>query len=141
MAIKTIQTQGTTISIGGQYIGCIQSIGTITESRNITEYTCIDSNDNTKAMGAISRGNLSIQVLFDPGDTEGQQALRDAFYNNVSFETIIEFSDMPASGTNGTKWTFTGQVSQLETAIEKDAAVLQTFTLEVLSDIVETPAA
>ncbi len=145
--ISKMDSQGTTITITNPtgtvttpvLVGCIQSIGSISETRPVTKYTCMDSADSTSALGGVERGSLSVGVFFQPDDITGQEALREAFEANDEVSVVIEFSD--SLGVSGTLWTFTGQVSGLETAIEKDAAVMQTFTIEVNSAIVETPAA
>jgi hypothetical protein len=149
MAISKIDVTGTTITVTNPngtittpvLIGCIQSIGNIDETRAVTKYTCIDNNDSTSALGGIERGQLSVGVFFDPDDTTGQEVMREAFVQNDEIDVVIEFSNTPTGGTHGTQWSFKGQISGISTALEKDNAVQQTFTLEINSEIVETAAA
>ncbi len=87
MAIPVINSQGTQVYIldvplaawtdcseavtaitGGELVGCPQSLGEITETRDMQEYKCLSSDESAKSLGAISRGSLEIGLLFDPED-------------------------------------------------------------------------
>ncbi len=122
-------------------IGCPQSLGALEETRAVTEYKCLSSNETAKALGAISRGSLSIGLLLDPGDTTGQKELTDAFANNTNVIIAIELADAvtPTTG-NGTTYTFVAGVSGVSTSIEMDAAVKYDVTLEISSSITVCPA-
>ncbi len=131
--------QGTTITIDGSEIGCIQSIGTMAETRPVTKYSCMSSDDSTSALGGIERSSLDIGVFLDPDDATGQGALEAAFRTNAEVQAIIELSD--SLGTNGTQYEFTSQVSGYNITIEKDQAVMASFTLEINSSYTITAAA
>ena len=157
MSIPVLNSQGTKIYVaddqsaswtdcptavgaikGGHEVGCPQSIGALEETRNVTEYKCMSSNETAKALGSISRGNIEIGLLFDPDDTEGQEFLRQAWNDNKNVAVGIELPDMPegtGTGGNGTFFWFVGGVSAVSTGIVQDEAVTYTVTLEIASDI------
>ncbi len=159
MSIKYVNSQGVQIYVipstedvsdctkvatavaAGSLIGCPQSLGAMEENRAVTEYKCLSSNETAKALGAISRGSLSIGLLLDPSDATGQKALADAFASNTNVIIAIELADAttPTTG-NGTTYVFTAGVSGVSTAIEMDAAVKYDVTLEIASAITVCPS-
>ena len=155
MAISIINSQGVQMyvvspSLGetaptvaliqaGDLVGCPQSIGSIEQTRTVTEYKCLSSNDSVKSLGSIGRGNLEIGLLFDPDDTAGQDALKTAFASNAEVTIGIELSDN--GGTNGTIFAFNAYVSSVSVGIEQDSAVTYTVTVEIASDVTELAAA
>lgn len=124
-------------------VGCPQSIGAVEETRTVTEYRCMSTNDSAKALGAISRGSIEIGLLFDPTDTDGQDQLKTAFANNTLVGIGIELPDEDTSvgptGAVGTIFYFEGGVSGVSVGIEQDAAVTYTVTVEISSDVTEYP--
>ena len=128
---------------GGKQVMCPQSLGDITQTRSVTEYKCLSSNDSVKIMGAISRGNLTVGMLYDPTDALGQKTLVDAFENNTPVIVGIELPDNPstdkAKGNGTIKW-FKGAISEESMPIEMDAAILYNVTIEVSSAITTCPA-
>jgi len=71
----------TAIRLGDEAL-CPQSLGDLARSRAVTEYSCISSNDSTKATGKMTYGDFAIELLFDPLDTAGQLALFTAMEAN-----------------------------------------------------------
>ena len=160
MAINILNSQGTQVYVvtpavdyadctaavtgikAGSLVGCPQSLGELSETRDVTEYKCLSSNESAKALGSISRGSFEIGLLLDPTDITGQKALKDAFAANTEVTVGIELPDAitPATG-NGTLFYFTAGVSGVSTGIEADAAITYTVTLEISSAINECPAA
>ena len=136
MAITKVDVQGIILTVDAGVVGCVQSLGNLEETRAITEYTCMTSQDSAKSGGAISRSALDISVLLDPSaTTDGQKALRDAFASNTEVAMEIELND---GGTSGTTFAFTGLVSKLSITMEKDAAVGLDISVELASAITET---
>ena len=128
--------------IAGKLVGCPQSLGALSQTRSVTEYKCLSSNESAKALGGISRGNLEIGLLLDPDDKAGQKALVDAFASNTDVIFGIELPNKPATtGKNGTIYWFKAGVSAISTEVAMDAAITLTVTLEISSDINECPAA
>ena len=76
-------TAASTAIMAGDEALCPQSLGELTRTRAITEYSCISNNSSVKAAGKISYGDFSMELLYDQADTKGQQALLDAFENNT----------------------------------------------------------
>ncbi len=148
MAISFINSQGMTLMVAdtvlttpiytdfatADAVGCPQSLGSIEQTRAVTEYKCMSSNDSAKALGAIERGNMEVGLLFDPTDTAGQDALKTAFAANTDFLFGIE---LPDGTTNGTTFAFIGSVSAVSIGIEQDAAVTYNVTIEIASDVTE----
>lgn len=127
----------------GKLVGCPQSIGAIEETRAVTEYKCMSSNDTAKALGSITRGNIEIGLLFDPKDTAGQKALKDAWLANEEFIVGVELPDADTStgstGASGTIFWFAGSISGVSTGIVQDEAVTYTVTIEIASNVTECP--
>ena len=158
--IKVINSQGTKVYVvdvpttawadctaavaaikAGKVVGCPQSLGEISETRSVTEYKCLSSNETAKALGAISRGSLEIGLLLDPTDAAGQKALKDAFANNTEVVVGIELpNQITASTGNGTVYWFKASVSGVSTGIAMDAAISYTVTLEISSGVTECAA-
>ena len=134
-------TKVATAVAAGSLVGCPQSLGAMEETRAVTEYKCLSSNETAKALGAISRGSLSIGLLLDPADATGQKALADAFAANENVIIAIELADAvtPTTG-NGTTYVFTAGVSAVSIGIEMDAAIKYDVTLEIASSITMCPA-
>tara|TARA_R110000772_G_scaffold5454_1_gene19458 strand:- start:12066 stop:12593 length:528 start_codon:yes stop_codon:yes gene_type:complete len=124
--------------------GCPQSVGAIEETRAVTEYKCMSTNDTAKALGAIERGNIEIGLLFDPTDTLGQAELKAAFAANVIVGVGIELPDRDISigstGVSGTIFYFEGAISGVSTGIVQDEAVTYTVTVEIASIVTEYEA-
>jgi len=142
MAVAKIDSTGTVIRVstdGGttyEQLGCIQTVGGLEETRPVTSYGCLSSNDSTKSLGAIERGTFDITVLLDV-DTTGaaQQMVRDAFAGNTEIAVQVELSN--TGTTHGTQYEFTAQVSKSTVTVAKDEAVMYDMSLEITSAIAE----
>jgi hypothetical protein len=125
----------------GDQIGCIQSIGDVSETRATTEYSCMTSDEATKSLGSITRAPFDIGLLFNPADTAGQAALKAAFSAKTNFIIGIEFNNADVSvgptGASGTIYWFEAGVSGVATSMAKDEAVMYTATIEIMSIITE----
>ena len=87
--------------IAGDEAVCPQTLGELTRTRAITEYSCISSNDSVKAAGKISYGDFSMELLYDQADAAGQKALFDAFEANtpVIIGLVADDADISAGPT------------------------------------------
>lgn len=123
----------------GKQVLCPQSLGNLEQTRSVTEYKCLSSNDSAKITGAISRGSLDIGMLFDPTDAEGQEAVTAYFENNIQFIVGIEYPDLDTTlgetGVSGTIRWFKSSVSREAEIVEMDAAILYEITAEVAGNI------
>jgi len=163
MAIRLINSQGTKLLVApvppnpdalitpydwAMYIKnnakitqCPQTLGDLPESRNLTEYGCISTNDSVKSVGSIQRGNFDVELLFDPDDTDGMDLMRDSFYDNTELLFAVEFPDSATQdtypGNNGTMEYFYGYVSSHTMGVAQNEAVRLTLTVEVSSEIKE----
>ena len=127
-----------TLIQAGDLVGCPQSLGNIEETRAVTEYKCMSSNESAKALGSITRGNLEIGLLFDPTDTAGQDALKTAFADNAEVTIGIELPN--TGGVSGTIFAFNAGISGISIGIVQDEAVTYTVTAEISSDVTEIAA-
>jgi len=135
----------TTALLAGKQVGCPQSIGDITETRSVNEIKCLSSNASVKSLGAISRGSIAIDMLYDPDDAKGQAALRDAFVHATPIVIGIELSNnkTPSAATkkgNGTIYYFNALISGVTTGIAQDSAVVYKVTIEIAGEIMTCPA-
>jgi len=89
-----------TALLAGKKATCIQAYGDLERTRDITEYSCQDSNNSEKAAGKISYGDITISLLLDTADTEGQKLLFDAMENNTPVAVGFESPNKPTSGTS-----------------------------------------
>ena len=164
--IKVVNSQGTQVVIiptgtdisdcdklataytAGKNVGCLQSLGSLAETRASTEYKCLSSNESVKALGGISRGSLDIGLLLNPDSVDGQKELATAFKDNKPVIVAIELPNKPASTAGGTVTTpghgtiyyFNAVVSGVSTDIAMDSAITYTATLDISSAINECPA-
>lgn len=130
--------------LAGDAVVCPQSIGSLEQTRPVTEYRCLSTEDSAKSVGSIGRGSIELGLLFDPTDTAGQDALATAFANNDEITVGIELSDRDTTvgptGVSGTIFAFNAFVSAISVGIEQDAAVTYTVTVEIASAITELAA-
>ena len=123
---------------GGKTIDCLQTIGDIGSSRSVTEYTCIDSDESAKSLGAITLPSFDTELLFDALDTDGQQDLKAMYDTNTKRQMILELNDN--AGTSPTYIVFQVAISSELIGIEKDAAVMYKTTIEICSKPITTIA-
>lgn len=123
-----------TSKAAGKQIGCLQSIGDISMTRAVQEYSCISSNATSKSAGSVTLGNQEISTLFNAADTAGQQDLIKAWDEKTRRILIIEFNDQitPTTG-NPTYITYEVFPSGVTIPMAKDSAVLYNATLEMCS--------
>jgi len=136
--VLTTATEVQTAYATAKLVGCVQDLGAINKSRNVQEYSCLSSDEIAKSLGSMSLGNMTIGMLFDPSDVNGQKELKDMFSTNTRREFIIGLSDAAFSSTTSpTCFVFTGAVSSVEVSIQKDNAVMINATVEFASVPVE----
>ena len=88
----------------GDEVLCPQALGELSRSRDITEVSCMSSNDSMKAAGKITYSDFTVEMLFDSEDTKGQKKLLDAFDSNTPIIIAVESPD--SGGKSGTIiWT------------------------------------
>jgi hypothetical protein len=133
-AVTTTAAEVVTAITAGKQIGCLQSLGAISSSRSVQEYSCLSSDDTAKSFGSLSLGNMQVGLLFNANDTAGQDELKTMYSTNSSRKFIVELTDQitPTTG-NPTYIIFTGALSSEEISIEKDAAVMYNVTIEIAS--------
>ncbi len=152
MSIKVTDVQGTKIYLvavgtdlsdaakiatakaAGKQIGCLQSIGDISMTKAVQQYSCISSNEVAKSAGSVSLGNQEISTLFNAADTAGQQDMIKAWDENTRRILIIEFNDQitPTTG-NPTYITYEVFPSGVTIPMAKDSAVMYNAVMEMCS--------
>lgn len=130
-AVATAANCVTAIAAGKQ-IGCLQSIGDISMTRAVQEYTCISSNESQKSSGSTSLGNQEISTLFNAADTAGQQDMIKAWDENTRRILIIQLNDQitPTTG-NPTYITYEIFPSGVTIPMAKDSAVMYNAVMEI----------
>ena len=121
------------VKASSKQIGCIQDIGSLSETKAVQEYTCLSSDESTKATGSTKRGNFTVSMLFDALDAAGQAELRSLFATDSTRTLVVQLNDN--AGTSPTIIVFDGFVSGQEIAIQKDNAVMINSTVEIASAI------
>ena len=97
-------TEAVTGLLAGVEALCPQTLGDLTRTREIQEYGCISNNKSFKSAGKMSYGDFTLELLFDEGDTAGQQKLYDALEDNTPIILGLESPD--SGGVSGTIiWT------------------------------------
>jgi hypothetical protein len=124
-----IHGKGTTISVGGNLIGEMKSIGGLEITRAMHDVTTHDSADNftEKLGGLLSVGDVPVTGLFDTEDSDGQHALLTAIQSSSYHACVIT---LPAVA--GTSWSFNAWISAVKIGdANDDGEVPFSFTLAV----------
>lgn len=130
-AVSTAAEVATAISSAKQ-IGCLQSLGDISMTRSVQEYTCISSNKSQKSSGSTSLGNQEISTLFNAADSAGQQDMIKAWDENTRRIMIVEFNDQITPDTgNPTYMTYEVFPSGVTIPMAKDSAVMYNAVMEM----------
>ena len=128
--VITTPANAATAIAAGEEVTCIQSLGDITWTAAVQEYSCIDKSDTTKSRGSISLGTQEISLLFDALDAGGQDVLRDIALSGDRKQLVIVLND---AGTTPTYFFYTIFLSGQTIPIAKDSAVMYNVTAEIAS--------
>jgi predicted secreted protein len=116
---------GTKILIGANSIAELTSIGGLELSADTIETTNLDSGGwRTFMQGLKDGGEVSISGTFNPGDTNGQIALYNAFNSGALLSYTILFPF-------GAAWNFSGIVTGINTGAEMEDNVSFEGTIKV----------
>lgn len=116
---------GTKILIGANSVAELTSIGGLELSADTTETTTLDSGGWRTFMQSLKdAGEASISGYFNPGDTNGQVALYNAFNSGAVLPYTILFPF-------GASWTFNGIVTGISTGAEMEDGVSFEGTIKV----------
>jgi hypothetical protein len=140
MAINGIDTQLVTVTVdevvNGTAAGsptavqCVLDLGNYKQSRAKKTYACMSSNESTVGLGSITRDPLTLGLLYNEDNTDGQKKLKDAFNNNSDVDIVIEFNNTPGGGVHGTQISARMGVAEWDMAMPKDSKIELTFSLE-----------
>lgn len=121
------QAMGTKLKIGSNSIAELTQIGGLDLKADTIETTTLDSNGwRTFIQGLKDGGEVSVSGYFNPGDTNGQIALKNAFDNGGLLNYTILF---PA--TLGAEWDFQGIVTGIKTDVQLEDAIPFEATIKV----------
>lgn len=121
------QSMGTRFQIGANYIAGLTSVNGLELSADTIETTTLESNGWREfAQGLKDGGEVSIQGFFEPGDTNGQVALKGLFDSGALTAFTINF---PAA--LGAQWSFNGIVTGVSTGAEMEDLVSFEATIKV----------
>ena len=84
----TTKAECTTAISTAKRIKNLKTFGDIGGTRTVSEEKFLSQDDSVKSMGSISYGNMPVECLFDPSDTEGQAVL-STMYSDKSERTMI----------------------------------------------------
>lgn len=118
---------GTKLKIGANSITELTSINGLELSADTMETTNLDSDGwRTFIQGLKDGGDVSLSGFFNPGDTNGQKAIIDAFNNGTLTNYTVLF---PA--TLGASWDFQGIVTAISTGAELEDLIPFEATIKV----------
>ena len=135
-----MKTEGIKVTINSKLVGCLDSIGTITMSRDKSEKKCLTSGDIRTILDSIKTGDLDLGVTYDPTDVTGADELSSVFDTGEECVFAIELSD--TAGTNGTTFTWNKAVVPThEINPDDNGEVSSKFTVAPGGKPTVTPAA
>jgi hypothetical protein len=121
------QSIGTKLKIGANSITELTSINGLDLTADTIDSTTLDSDGfRTFIQGLKDAGEVSAGGYFNPGDTNGQKALLDAFNNGTLLNYTILF---PAA--LGASWDFQGIVIGIKTGVELEDGISFEATIKV----------
>ena len=123
-------TSATSTILAGVMVNCPQSLGELTETRDMQEYKCMSDNNTYKSLGSISRGSFDIDMILDVAGVSGQQVIRQAFRDNTPLTIGIKLPD-------DTLYYFDASISGVSSGFEVDEAIGYTTTIEISSEVHE----
>ncbi|ALC92061.1 histidine kinase [Bacillus sp. FJAT-18017] len=117
---------GTKLLVNANSVADLTSIGGLDLSADTLETTTLDSVDGfrTFMQGLKDAGEASLSGFFNPGDTNGQVALYNAYMNGTMLPFTILFPF-------GAAWTFNGIVTGVSTGAEMEDGVSFEATVKV----------
>ena len=135
-----INTLGLIVRVNAKDAGCLNSLGSINQKRNTTDYDCVNSDTVVTAIGNIKTDPISVGVLYNPADAAGAKELETAFNTGTAVPFEIELAD--SLGANGTTFSWSAAaISEFSIDPQKDGMALATFTVAVNGAPAVTPAA
>ncbi len=136
MPNTTLESQGVTLQIGNEAspevwadVANITSIDGPSGSASEIDITSLASSSREFRMGLPDSGNVQLNLMYDPADTEIAQ-LRSANKNRTRLHLRIQYSDSPA-----TTDTFYGYVTAFNPSSSIDTVVTATATIRVDGDV------
>lgn len=117
---------GTKLQVNANSVAELTSIGGLELSADTIETTTLDNADGyrTFIQGLKDGGEASVGGYFNPGDTNGQVALYNAFNSGALLPYTILFPF-------GAAWTFNGIVTAVSTSAELEDGVPFEATIKV----------
>lgn len=117
---------GTRLLIGVNYLASLTSVDGMEVSADTVECTTLEDTWRKYKPGLKDGGEVSVSGYFEPGDTNGQVAMYDAFASGAETTFSILF---PA--TMGASWNFSGIVTSFKTSAEMEENVSFEATIKV----------
>ncbi|WP_020185071.1 hypothetical protein [Methylopila sp. 73B] len=120
-------------------VGGVSNIGDFGDTYNKIEAKVLGTRRVQKFKGSVDAGPFEVTCVRDTVDA-GQIALRTAAKSDVPVFLKLELGDKPATGASPTGTLFYLPVSVYAAPVktgEQDSMVEQTFTCEIVGDIIE----
>jgi len=124
-------------------VGHLEDIGAlIDESRPVKKYTPLNNKQYNEivSLGSISRGPFTMQVLYDPEETEGVNIIRDAIKTSEMVEISFEVNNALNETGTGTLYKGICKVSNFKVTPQKDGKLLADITAEKIGEPTEAAA-
>lgn len=129
-SVTTAAEAATAIS-SAKKVAYFMELGDISETRTVTTYSPINATETQKAIGSLSSGNFTINMLYDAADTTGQADFVSMFEDNERRQIIIEMTD--DAGTSPSYVTFEIAVSAQPMSFPANGGVMYNSTVEQCS--------
>ncbi len=137
----SVNVTGTKIRINGTDIGDVLSLGDIKFSRNVKEYSALNSETVTAVAGREQSIDLPLSVVFNPDDSGAQKALHDAVISRDPVKVEIELPNKKTDDGHGTIYTWDAAiVTELTISPEEDGLYKASFTIKCPGFPTETAA-
>lgn len=142
-SIATANTAATTAAaykaLTWNAVGNVTNVGDFGDVFNKIEAKVLGTRRVQKAKGSVDGGSWEITVLRDAADV-GQNALRTASKLDTPVNVKLELGDKPTTGASPTGSIFYAPAIVFAAPVkagESDSFVEQTFTVEIVGEIVE----
>lgn len=132
-AQKAMNFQGSLLKIGNgaspevfNTVGQLQGFNDVGPQRSVLDATTTESTAREKVSGLIDGGQITNPLLYDPTDTNGQQAMLAALADGLERNFQIVLPDSPATTVE-----FAGLVTMFKISGAVDQLIQANITIDV----------
>tara|TARA_R100001530_G_scaffold60237_1_gene43529 strand:+ start:308 stop:715 length:408 start_codon:yes stop_codon:yes gene_type:complete len=126
-----VNTTGTTFTYNTEVIGDIVSISAPSISVATIDTTTLDSIHRSFMGGTIDSGEVSLEVMIDPGGTDAQK-FEDELDASATTAPVLRTCVITfPSGATGSTYTFSAVLTGFDLSIAQDEKFVASITLKV----------